>query len=178
MKPHELAFATALVLGIFTGCSVGTAPKARGASCCSTNLKDAVAFTDTSLYQVDSTWTTDTGQKVKLGSLQGPVQVVVMFFSSCQYACPLLVHDLKMIEAKLPETVRAHTGFVLISFDTAHDTPEVLRAYRTRQQLSDSGWTLLRGNPDDTLEMAALLGVKFKKSADGQFAHSNVITIL
>ena len=31
---------------------------------------------------------------------------------------------------------------------------------------------------DDTLEMAALLGVKFKKSADGQFAHSNVITIL
>jgi len=28
------------------------------------------------------------------------------------------------------------------------------------------------------LELAALLGVKYKASANGQFAHSNVITVL
>ena len=39
-------------------------------------------------------------------------------------------------------------------------------------------WTLLRGSPDDTLELAALLGVKFKREAGGQFAHSNLITVL
>ena len=37
---------------------------------------------------------------------------------------------------------------------------------------------MLRGAPDDVLELAALLGVKFKKDARGQFAHSNVITVL
>jgi protein SCO1/2 len=34
------------------------------------------------------------------------------------------------------------------------------------------------GRPDDVLELAALLGLSFKENADGQFAHSNVITIL
>ena len=32
--------------------------------------------------------------------------------------------------------------------------------------------------PDDVLELAALLGVKYKRDARGQFAHSNVITVL
>ena len=34
------------------------------------------------------------------------------------------------------------------------------------------------GTADDVLELAALLGVKFKKDARGQFAHSNVLTVL
>ena len=41
-----------------------------------------------------------------------------------------------------------------------------------------SNWTLLRGAPNDVLELAALLGVKFKKDLGGQFAHSNIITVL
>jgi protein SCO1/2 len=37
---------------------------------------------------------------------------------------------------------------------------------------------MLRGNPDDTRELAALLGVNYRKDASGQFAHSNLITVL
>jgi len=37
---------------------------------------------------------------------------------------------------------------------------------------------LVRGDPDDVLEMAALLGVRFREMADGEYAHSNIITIL
>ena len=60
--------------------------------------------TDRSLYQLDSTWTSDVGRKVKLGVLRGRPQILAMFFSNCEYACPILVNDIKKLEAKLPRT--------------------------------------------------------------------------
>ena len=68
--------------------------------------------------------------------------------------------------------------FVLVSFDTERDTVEVLHAYRKRLNLDEDRWVLLRGGADDVMELSALLGVKFKKDLRGQFAHSNVITVL
>src|SRR5262245_37699002 len=100
-----------------------------------------------------------------------------MFFANCEYACPILVHDMKRIEAALPENLRANVGFVLVSFDGDRDTPVALAQYRKNHGLA-ANWTLLRGTPDDVLELGLLLGVKFKKDFRGQFAHSNVITVL
>ena len=110
--------------------------------------------------------------------LSNEVQVVALFFASCQYACPVIVHDMKRMETALPENLRPRVGFTLVTFDTERDTPKALRAYRERQQLPADRWTLLRATPDDTLELAALLGVKYKREDTGQFAHSNLITVL
>jgi len=101
-----------------------------------------------------------------------------MFFASCQYACPLLVNDLKRIETALPAEARSRVGFTLVTFDPHRDTPAALAAYRASRHLAVETWTLLRGEPDDILELAALLGVQFKQDASGQFAHSNLITVL
>jgi protein SCO1/2 len=146
-------------------------------SCCTTNPA-ATPFTDKSLYQIESTWTNDFGHPLQLGALRGRVQVVAMFFASCTYACPLIVHDLQRIETALPESLRTNVNFTLITIDTERDTPSALHAYRGTRKLPADRWTLLRGAPDDTLELAALLGVKFKREARGQFAHSNLITVL
>src|SRR5262249_5586746 len=78
----------------------------------------------------------------------------------------------------LPENLRTNVGFVLVSFDSERDTPAALHKYRLEHQLDSGRWTLLHGKPDDVLELSALLGVKFKKDAQGQFMHSNVITFL
>lgn len=152
-------------------------PPATRKPCCAPPLS-ATPFTNKSLYQVDTTWTTDTGQALKLGALRGRPRVVAMFFASCEYACPIIVHDLKRLEAALPAELRERAAFVLVSFDSARDTPAALRAYRQRMELDEQRWTLLRGEPDDVLELAALLGVKYKRDARGQFAHSNLITVL
>ena len=146
-------------------------------SCCTTSLASA-AFTDKSLYQLDSTWTNDKGQALQLGQLRGRVQVVAMFFASCTYACPIIVQDMRRIETALPKDLRSNVGFTLVTIDTERDTPAALHAYRIAQHLPGDGWTLLHGSPDDTLELAALLGVKFKREATGQFAHSNRIAVL
>jgi protein SCO1/2 len=152
--------------------------KAGHPSCCAEVQTAPTSVTEKSLYQLDSTWTNDNGAAINLTSLKGRPQVVAMFFANCAYTCPLLVHNMKQIEAALPENLRTNVGFVLVSFDSERDTPAALHDYRVQHQLDSRGWTLLHGNPDDILEFAALLGVKFKKDAQGQFMHSNVITFL
>jgi protein SCO1/2 len=145
---------------------------------CCRPLAAQTNYTDKSLYLLDSTWTSDAGRKVKLGMLRGRPQVVVMFFASCQFTCPITVSDVQRIEASLPENLRTNVGFTLISFDSTRDTPAALKIYRVQRELSNQNWTLLRGEPDDVRELAALLGVIYREDASGSFAHSNVITVL
>lgn len=131
-----------------------------------------------SLYQLDSSWTSDVGARVPLGVLRGRPQVLSLFFTNCEFACPITVHDLKRIQDALPTGLRQEVDFVLITLDPVRDTPAVLARYRATQHLGTDHWTLLSGKEDDIRELAALLGVNYRKDERGQFAHSNVITVL
>src|SRR5688572_7617827 len=73
--------------------------------------------TDKSLYLLDSKWTSDVGRQIPLGALRGRPLIVVMFFTECEYACPILVGELKTIEKKLPAAVLAKVDFLLVSID-------------------------------------------------------------
>lgn len=134
--------------------------------------------TDKSLYLLDSKWTSDVNREIQLGVLRGRPQIVAMFFTHCEYACPILVSELKAIEAKLAPKVLAKVDFLLVSIDTQRDTPAELAAFREKRQLARERWTLLRGGADDVRELAALLGVNYVEDSRGQFAHSNIITLL
>jgi len=165
-----------------SGCATDRSKSIVMASCCATNLQPAtapaVAFPGKSIYQIDSTWTTDAGEPFKLATLRGRPQIVAMFFTSCQNACPITVSDMKRIEAALPEALRARVGFTLVSFDPDRDTTAALHAYRLRRRLDPTRWTLLRGESAGVAELAARVGMKYKNGARGQFAHFNIITVL
>ena len=135
-------------------------------------------FPAASLYQLPSMWTTATEQRLRLGDLQGKARILVLFYTSCEYACPLLISILKNIEGALEPAVRHQVGFVMVTFDPEHDTPSVLRAYSAKMALDSASWTLLRGAPEDTLELAVLLGIKYRKEPQGGFAHANLMTVL
>ena len=134
--------------------------------------------TDKSIYLLDSEWTSDVGRQVRLGVLRGRPQVLALFFASCEVSCPLIVNDMKNLQAALPPDLREGVDFVLVSIDPERDTPAALRAYRERVGLGTDHWTLLTGRGDDVRELAALLGVNYQRDSRGQFAHSNLITIL
>jgi protein SCO1/2 len=144
-------------------------------ACCAAMA--AAPFSKESLYQLDAGFTDDSGRAFTLGELRGRPVVLNMFFASCGYACPLLVTDMQAIRAKLPAGIRARAVFVLVSFDTARDTPAALAQYRAQRAL-DGQWILLHGDDNAVRELAALLGVKYKQEADGAFSHSNLLTIL
>ena len=142
---------------------------------CCREIEATAPLTDQSLYQLESQWTSDVGREVKLGVLRGRPQIVAMFFTSCEYACPIIVENMKAIEQALPEALRGKVDFLLVSFDVARDTPAALKAYRAKEQLALARWTLLRGKEDDVRELAALLGINYQRDAKGQFSHSNII---
>jgi protein SCO1/2 len=145
---------------------------------CCRELHVSAPFTDRSIYQLESKWVSDVGREVRLGTLRGHPQVVAMFFTTCEYSCPIIVDDMKRLEKALPEDLRNKVDFLLVSFDSERDTPEVLHAYREKMHLPTEHWTLLRGTPEDVRELAAILGVNYQKDARGQFMHSNLLTVL
>lgn len=178
MKTFHLLTASLLIAGSITVMAESGGCVTQVVSSCCVKVAPPAEFSEKSLYQTESKWTTDAKKQIKLADLKGRPQVVVMFFASCQYACPILVHDLSRIEVALKPELREKVGFTLVSIDTRRDTPEVLAEFRKTRSLSPTNWTLLLGESDDVLELAALLGVKYKQEASGQFAHSNIITVL
>lgn len=173
MKTAFLALAAWLTVLAPAGCSTPSETR----PCCAKPTPAVPPVSDHSLFQLDSWWTNDQATELKLSALGGRPLVVALFFARCEYACPVLVRDMKKVQAALPEALRSQVGFVLVSFDSERDTPAALAEYRQRHELP-AHWSLLRGSSDDVLELAALLGVKFKKDARGQYAHSNVLTVL
>ena len=70
-----------------------------------------------SIYQLESRWTRADGEKIALSALRGKVRVVTIFYSSCEYACPIIVGRMKSVQEAIPDGKREDVGFVLISMD-------------------------------------------------------------
>jgi protein SCO1 len=131
-----------------------------------------------SIYHARSVWLDPDGQPRPLDSLAGRVQVVAMVYTNCAYACPRMMLDMKRIEGELPPELRDDVGFVIVTIDPERDTPETLARYASGARLDLDRWTLLHGDDGDILELAALLGVRYRRMANGEFVHSNLLTIL
>ncbi len=134
--------------------------------------------TDESIYNVSSKWKNRHGEMVTLDSLRGKVQLVAMVYTHCEHACPRILADMKRIRDNLSEEILAHTNFTIISIDPERDTPQRLTDFANENNLTEDKWTLLNGDQGDVLEIAALLGVKYKRISDTDFTHSNMITVL
>jgi len=101
-----------------------------------------------------------------------------MFYGTCEYACPVLVHDVQRLEAELPEDVRDQLRVLLVTFDPERDTPERLAEYAAQKALPLERWRLLRGDPQQVLELAAALDVKYRDVGGGNFSHTMRISLL
>lgn len=133
---------------------------------------------DESIYNAGSIWKNRYGNRVNIDSLRGKVQVVAMVYTHCEYACPRILADMKRIRDGLSDEVLRATNFVIVSIDPERDTPERLKNFARENELDDNQWTLLNGGQGDILELAALLGVKYKRISETDFTHSNMITVL
>lgn len=136
-------------------------------------------FPDSSLYQVASNWMTDDGRALRLGDLAGKVRLVTLFFGHCESSCPMALGRLKALEAKLPADWTRRAGIVLVTLDPSRDDSGSLADFRREKSLGKEGWTLLRGGPEDTRELAMLLGVAYRPSTDnGGIDHNSVLVLL
>src|SRR5262249_34347166 len=131
-----------------------------------------------SLYQSTVQLTDDRARRFAWSAQRGQAQIVSMFYTSCKFTCPMIVDGGKAIEQSLSVDERARLGVTLISFDPARDTPQVLAHVRKERGLDPARWTLARPDPQDVRTIAALLGIRYRALADGDFNHTTVLVLL
>ena len=130
-----------------------------------------------SIFHLDSEWTTAEGSQIELSSLGDRTRVMAMVYTSCEVACPRIIADMRAIKsaAGMKDEV---LGFVLVSIDPERDTPRRLTEFAEKTGLSQSAWTLLSAEDDSVRELAAVLGVRYRRIDEFDFAHSNIISVL
>jgi protein SCO1/2 len=136
------------------------------------------ALAGDSIYQLNSAWADQDGKPLPLSRFRGKPLVLAMMYTNCKDVCPLIISDMQKIEATLPPLVRDKVGFALFSFDPEQDSPLQLKQYASAHSLDTKRWTLLTSSPDSVRMLAAVLGIRYKKDLNGDFAHSSVITVL
>jgi protein SCO1/2 len=115
------------------------------------------------------------GQSVSLSDFRGQAIALTFFFTRCPIPefCPRLSRNFEEVQRKLSALANAPTNWHLLSvtFDPAHDTPEVLKAYGTSYQYDPAHWSFLTGPKDKVAELARLCDVKFDPD-NGLFNHN------
>lgn len=129
-----------------------------------------------SIFNLTDTFTTQDNKEVSLNQLEGKPTVMAMIFTHCTYACPRLTADVQNIEKKLGKKAE-DVNFVLVSFDSERDFPTRLNEFKKEMSL-DNNFTLLHGDDDAVRTLSVLLNVQFQKNSDGDFSHSNIISVL
>lgn len=131
-----------------------------------------------SVYQLSATLVDQTGRKQAWADLRGRPRIATMFYSSCPYMCPLIIESGKAIDHALSADERSRLGVVMVTMDVARDTPAALSAIALKRHIDTRRWTLLRPEAKDLRPIAAVLGVRFRALANGEFNHNSVLVLL
>lgn len=131
-----------------------------------------------SIYSLDSKWTDQNGKAKTLSELRGRNKIVAMVYTSCTTACPLIVSDMKSVRAQLNAQEKEKVDMTIFSYDSTRDTPEVMTKFAKKMKIDNKSWTLMSSDDGSVAELAAALGVQYKKLDSGDFIHSNTIFFL
>ena len=131
-----------------------------------------------SLYQLQAELSDQDGKTFNLAERRGKPQLVAMFYTSCRYVCPLIVDSVKGVEHALSDDERQGLDFLLVSIDPARDDTAALRSVFDRRKLDTERWTLARTDERNVRSLAALLGVRYRALADGEFNHTSSLVLL
>lgn len=134
---------------------------------------------DSSIYGLKTSWTDQNGLSRVLKDFSGGPVIISMVYTSCAHTCPMTISKIEQIKKNLEKSGLKDLKIVLASFDDVSDSPTNLKVYMQKRKLNDSQWTFLSPKSQkEAREMSVVLGISFKQLADGEYSHSNVITLL
>ena len=118
------------------------------------------------------------GEVLTLGQLRGKPLVLSMVYTSCYQICPMTTRHL----SKIVQKARAALGddsftVVAVGFDTAVDTPDAMRYFGAKQNVSDQGWKLLSTDKQTIEALSRDLGFLYYPSSNG-FDHLIQATVI
>lgn len=136
------------------------------------------ALPSDSIYQLDIPLVDQAGRRTRFTAMRGKPRLLAMFYTSCQYICPLIVDSGLALEKQLTPQQRANLRVGLLSMDPARDTPMALMKVARQRKLDLSRWTLASPAKADVRNLAGVLGVRYRELADGEFNHSSALVLV
>lgn len=79
-----------------------------------------------------------------LDSMKGDLWVSAFVFTHCRSTCPRLTAHMRGLQARLADVPAA--SFVSVSVDPRNDTPDVLKAYMSENELDERNWRFITGD--------------------------------
>lgn len=131
-----------------------------------------------SIYQLATPLAPQDGRTAQLDLYRGRPVLISMFYGSCPHVCPALIATVKQMEKGLPEAQRARLRVLMVSIDPERDTAKHLRQVAERQRVDLSRWSLAQTPEAEVRKLAAVLGIQYRRLADGDFNHSTIISLL
>jgi protein SCO1/2 len=131
-----------------------------------------------SIYQLAVPLTDQNGRNFALQEHRGHPLLISMFYTSCQFVCPMLIDALRDTEAKLENDKRQRLSILMVSFDPAHDSVAVLKRTADQRQLDSAHWTLARTDPQSVRKLAAVLGIQYRALANGDYNHTTALILI
>jgi protein SCO1/2 len=130
-----------------------------------------------SLYRLKPRLTDQDGRPFDLAALRGGPVLASMFYSSCDMVCPVLFETVAQTAKALPADGRERIRILMVTFDPERDTVAVLKDTASKHGC-DKRWTLARSSSGDAREIAAALGVQYRRLPSGEFNHSSSVLLL
>jgi len=141
-------------------------------------IQQAAPLPATSIYHLSVPLTDQSGKTFQLAERRGAPMIVSMFYTSCQYVCPMLMESIQATEQKLSATERARLKVTLVSFDPEHDTVQVLRKTAEAHSFDGARWALARTDAASVRKLAAMLGIQYRAIGNGDFNHTTALILL
>lgn len=138
----------------------------------------APALPGNSVYQLAAPLQDQDGHPFQLAQRQGKPVIVSMFYNSCQFVCPMLIDTMRLTEQGLTDSERQNVGMLLITFDPARDDLKALKAISKERSLDPAHWTLARTDATSVRKIAAVLGIRYRLLASGEYNHTTVLVLL
>jgi len=130
-----------------------------------------------SLYQLDVMLQGADGVSFPLAQLRGRPLLVTMFYGHCSAVCPMLTAQVQRLVGTLSVAQRRQLRVLMVSFDSALDTPQALREFQAEHHIHDPNWITARAGAADVRALAAALGIQYRELPDHTFNHSTLISV-
>lgn len=79
-------------------------------------------------------------------SMEGKLWVSAFVFTHCRTVCPRITAHMKGIQSRLSDVPGVH--LLSVTVDPRNDTPEVVKAYMTKNGLDERNWRFVTGQGD------------------------------
>ena len=170
---HGYRVLAALALGLALGCQAAPPNTLSRAP-----VANAAPLPTTSVYQLPVALTDQNGRNFALAEERGRPMLISMFYTSCQFVCPMLIDTLRDTESKLDASDREQLGVLLVSLDPARDSVAVLKRKADERGVAGPRWAMARTDSASVRKLAAVLGIQYRALADGEFNHTTALILL